>query len=171
MPAPLLQRRQMLLAISHLALTASLAACGNGTESPAASATAADSDLELLASVAYDLFPFPALDAALYVRVGERLLQAGNPVVADGLLQLRTAAAGAPWKQLDEARRVAVLTDVQATPFFAALRAATLEVLYRSPEVFAMVGYGGSAIEQGGYINRGFDEIDWLPATQPAQQQ
>jgi hypothetical protein len=29
-----------------------------------------------------------------------------------------------------------------------------------------MVGYGGSAIEQGGYINRGFDEIDWLPPQQ-----
>jgi len=171
MTAPLLQRRQMLLAISHLALTASLAACGNGADAPAGTVTAGDSDLELLASVAYDLFPFPALDATLYIRVGERLLQGGNPAVADGLLQLRTAAAGVPWKQLDEARRVAVLTDAQTTPFFAALRAATLEVLYRSPEVFAMVGYGGSAIEQGGYINRGFDEIDWLPGAQPAPQQ
>ena len=170
MPAILLQRRQMLLAISRLALAASLAACGNGTEPPAAEATG-DSDLELLASVAYDLFPFPALDAALYVRVGERLLQGGNPVIADGLLQLRTAAAGVPWKQLDEMRRIAVLTDLQTTPFFAALRAATLEVLYRSPEVFSMVGYGGSAIEQGGYINRGFADIDWLPAAETSPQQ
>ena len=170
MTLPLLQRRQMLLSISRLALAASLAACGSGSEPPAAE-SAGDSDLELLASAAYDLFPFPALDALLYIRVGERLLQGGNPAVADGLLQLRTAAAGVPWKQLDEARRVAVLTDLQATPFFAALRAATLEVLYRSPELFTMVGYGGSAIEQGGYINRGFDEIDWLPTAQPAPQQ
>lgn len=171
MPAPLLQRRQMLLAISHLALTASLAACGDATEAPVAGTAAGDTDLELLASVAYDLFPFPALDAGLYIRVGERLLQGGNPAVADGLLQLRTAAAGIPWKQLEEPRRIAVLTELQSTPFFASLRAATLEVLYRSPEVFSMVGYGGSAIEQGGYINRGFDEIDWLPATTSSPQQ
>jgi hypothetical protein len=30
--------------------------------------------------------------------------------------------------------------------------------------MFDLVGYGGSAIEQGGYINRGFDDIDWLEA-------
>jgi hypothetical protein len=60
------------------------------------------------------------------------------------------------------------LASLEGTPFFAALRAGTVEVLYRSPEVFALVGYGGSAIEYGGYLNRGFDEIDWLPQAQTA---
>lgn len=165
MPIPSLQRRQVLIAISQIALAASLNACGGAGQAPAP-APAGDTDLELLASVAYDLFPFPALDAGMYVRVAERLQQAGNPVVADGLTQLRAAVDNMPWKELEESRRVAVLAAMQTTPFFAAVRAATLEVLYRSPEVFAMVGYGGSAIEQGGYINRGFADIDWLPAQQ-----
>lgn len=163
MPLPSLQRRQVLIAISQIVLAGSLSACG-GAEQAAAPAPAGDTDLELLASVAYDLFPFPALNAEMYVRVAERLQQAGNPVVASGLTQLRSAVDNVSWKDMEESRRVAVLTDMQTMPFFAAVRAATLEVLYRSPEVFALVGYGGSAIEQGGYINRGFGDIDWLPA-------
>ena len=164
MSMPSLRRRRMLLAISQLALAASLTACGNA-EQKAAPAAVGDTDLELLASVAYDLFPYPGLQANLYVQVGEHLLKANNPLIAAGLQQLRTAVGNRPWKQVDEMQRVAVLTQLQTSPFFAALRAGALEVLYRSPDMFALVGYGGSAIEQGGYINRGFADIDWLPAT------
>jgi hypothetical protein len=164
MPAPTLHRRQVLLAISQLVLAGSLAACSPGAEQQAAPVAAADTDPELLASVAYDLFPYPAVNAGIYVRIAERLLQAGNPVITNGLGQLRAAVGGMPWKDVAEEQRVAILAQLEGTPFFAAVRATSLEVLYRSPEVFAMVGYGGSAIEQGGYINRGFDDIDWLPA-------
>ena len=94
----------------------------------------------------------------------EHLLKAGNPVLTAGLQQLRTAVGAVAWKQVDEAKRLAVLTELQTSAFFAALRAGALEVLYRSPEMFDLVGYGGSAIEKGGYINRGFADIDWLPA-------
>ncbi len=163
MSMPSLRRRRMLLAISQLALAASLAACGNADKTVAPGATG-DSDLELLASVAYDLFPYPGLQADLYVQVSEHLLKAGNPVITAGLQQLRTAVGAVAWKQVDEAKRLAVLTELQTSAFFAALRAGALEVLYRSPEMFDLVGYGGSAIEKGGYINRGFADIDWLPA-------
>jgi len=164
MPIRSLQRRQVLIAISQIALAASLNACGGAPEQAATEVPRADTDLALLASVAYDLFPFPALEPAMYVRAAEHIQQSGNPVVSEGLAQLRAAVGAVPWKDVEESRRVAVLTGMQATPFFAAVRAGTLEVLYRSPEVFAMVGYGGSAIEQGGYVNRGFADIDWLPA-------
>jgi hypothetical protein len=104
------------------------------------------------------------------VQVGERLLQANNPAISDGMAKLREVSGNVPWKELDESARVTVLASLQDTPFFATLRAATIEVLYRSPEVFALVGYGGSAIEYGGYLNRGFDEIDWLPQAQTTEQ-
>lgn len=163
----ILTRREALLAISQLALAASLAACSEAPDTAAPAAAdlepQGESDLQLLAAVAYDLLPFPALTPALYVQVAERLLQAGNPAIAEGLARLREVSGSVPWQQLDEPARVTVLASLQETPFFAALRATTIEVLYRSPEVFAMVGYGGSAIEYGGYLNRGFDQIDWLP--------
>lgn len=165
----ILTRREALLAISQLALATSLVACSETPDSAAPvseSGPQGDTDLQLLASVAYDLFPFQTLTPALYVQVGERLLQAGNPAIAEGLTRLREVSGNVPWKELDESARVTVLASLQGTPFFAALRAGTIEVLYRSPEVFALVGYGGSAIEYGGYVNRGFDEIDWLPQAQ-----
>lgn len=166
-----LTRREALLAISQFALAVSLAACSEAPDAAAPELAAepqGDTDLQLLASVAYDLFPFQTLTPALYVAVGERLLQAGNPAISEGLSRLREISGNVPWKELDESARVTVLASLEGTPFFAALRAATVEVLYRSPEVFALVGYGGSAIEYGGYLNRGFDEIDWLPQAQTA---
>ena len=39
----------------------------------------------------------------------------------------------------------------------------TIDVLYRNEEVLTFLGYQGSSIEYGGYLNRGFDDIDWLP--------
>jgi len=158
----ILTRRDALLVISQLALATSLASCSKTPQTPPQQG---ETDLQLLASLAYDLFPFATLAPALYVQVGERLLQAGSPVIAQGLATLRSVSGDSPWQELDEAVRVRVLEGLQDTPFFATLRAGTIEVLYRSPEVFALVGYGGSAIEYGGYLNRGFADIDWL---QPA---
>lgn len=168
MPLPPLARRRFLLAISQLCLAGSLAGC-SGEEVPAAGPAAAESDAALLAAVAFDLFPFPALAPALYVQIGERLQQGGNSALPEGLARLRSVAAGSAWQDVAEAQRLAVLTELQGTPFFGAVRATALEVLFRAPETFAMVGYGGSAIEQGGYVNRGFADIDWLPAAAAQQ--
>ncbi len=34
--------------------------------------------------------------------------------------------------------------------------------LYNQQEVWAILGYEGESASKGGYINRGFDDIDWL---------
>ncbi len=47
--------------------------------------------------------------------------------------------------------------------FFEAVRGATLGGLYGNPEVATTLGFEGSAVEHGGYLDRGFDDIDWLP--------
>jgi hypothetical protein len=155
----------VLLAISQLALAGSLTACGGSPEESGtvATAVAGDTDLELLASVAYDLMPFPALAVQLYISAAEQLLQSGSPVIAEGLAQLRTASGALPWKEVDESLRLSILATMEGSAFFASVRAATITALFRSPDTFALVGYGGSAIEHGGYINRGFADINWLP--------
>jgi hypothetical protein len=35
--------------------------------------------------------------------------------------------------------------------------------LYNQKEVWPKFGYEGSSAEHGGYIKRGFADIDWLP--------
>jgi len=61
-----------------------------------------------------------------------------------------------------EADRTTILKSIESEPFFQPIRGGLVVGLYNQPEVWALLGYEGSSHEQGGYINRGFDDIDWL---------
>jgi len=62
-----------------------------------------------------------------------------------------------------EEQRVQVLQAVEKSAFFQKLRGDLIVTLYNQKEVWPKFGYEGSSFEHGGYINRGFDDIDWLP--------
>ena len=49
------------------------------------------------------------------------------------------------------------------TAFFQTIRFKTIAVLYNNPLVWQAFGYEGEAFEYGGYIERGFDDLGWLP--------
>ncbi|ODT06220.1 MAG: Twin-arginine translocation pathway signal [Mesorhizobium sp. SCN 65-20] len=61
-----------------------------------------------------------------------------------------------------EEERVAVLKQVEGTPFFQAIRGGLVVGLYNQKEVWPIFGYEGESYSKGGYIARGFDDIDWL---------
>ena len=63
----------------------------------------------------------------------------------------------------DEAARVSVLKAASDSPFFQAVRSDLVVSFYNQPDLWALFGYEGSSFEHGGYIHRGFDDIDWLP--------
>jgi hypothetical protein len=44
------------------------------------------------------------------------------------------------------------------------LRNWAASTVYTHPDTFAATGYGGSSLEFGGYLQRGFNDIDWLPS-------
>jgi hypothetical protein len=154
-------RRQVLITISQLAAAAALASCAR---SPDKTAGAGNADLELLASVAYDILPYAELPPQSYVNAAQQILDLKHSEVPAGLQKLRDASPGTAWKDMAEAERVKILASMQDSPFFAVIRASTLQALLRDPATFAIVGYGGSSIQFGGYINRGFNDISWLPA-------
>lgn len=56
-----------------------------------------------------------------------------------------------------------LVEKIDQEPFYKAMLWRGAELVYRDHEVWKMVGYQGSSLEYGGYINRGFDDIDWLP--------
>jgi hypothetical protein len=124
----------------------------------------------LLALMARRLFPHDALPEALYQRVAGVILEraAGSPrvtdTVRDGTIALDAHGEGRPWMKLPEAAQVTALKTIEQHPLFALVRDAAIEVLYRDPRTWRLLGYSGSAIEHGGYLHRGFDDIDWLPA-------
>ena len=56
-----------------------------------------------------------------------------------------------------------VIEGLQATPFFNTMRSATLGALYGNETVARDFGFEGSSVEHGGFVNRGFDDLGWLP--------
>ena len=62
-----------------------------------------------------------------------------------------------------EQDRVRLLQGVEITPFFKKCRSDLVVSLYNQPAVWTKLGYEGSSAEHGGYIHRGFDDVDWLP--------
>lgn len=62
-----------------------------------------------------------------------------------------------------EEQRVEVLKSVEQTAFFRKLRGDLVVSLYNQKEVWPKLGYEGSSHEHGGYLERGFNDIDWLP--------
>lgn len=61
-----------------------------------------------------------------------------------------------------EADRTALLTEIQDGAFFQAVRGDLIVSLYNQKAVWPLFGYEGASFEQGGYIERGFDDINWL---------
>ena len=56
-----------------------------------------------------------------------------------------------------------LLEKIQHTPFFQFVLNEALSGVYRHPLTWELLGFEGSSLEFGGYINRGFNDIDWLP--------
>jgi hypothetical protein len=61
-----------------------------------------------------------------------------------------------------ESQRVALLRGVSASPVFETIRSGLIVSLYNNPEVWPIFGYEGESYSKGGYIKRGFDDIDWI---------
>ena len=156
-------RRKVLITISQLATAATLLSCTRSADQ--AAETPGNPNLELLAGVAYDILPYAELPSALYVKAAQQILDVKDNNVVAGLEKLRAASHNAAWNSVAEAERVAILSSLQDSPFFRVIRSNTLQVLLRDPATFAIVGYGGSSIQYGGYLGRGFDDINWLPAS------
>jgi hypothetical protein len=127
-----------------------------------------------LVKMARDLYPHDRLPDLFYetaiATIDGKL--AGEPasktLLADGVAALDKAANakfGKPYAAITaETDRVTVLKSIESTPFFARVRAEMITALYNQPELWAKLGYEGSSAEHGGYLHRGFNDIDWLPA-------
>ena len=87
-------------------------------------------------------------------------------MVAEGIAALNGAAVAlghADYLSIGwEEDRVKVLQSIEASTFFQTVRAGLVTGLYNQKAVWPIFGYEGESYSQGGYINRGFDDINWL---------
>jgi hypothetical protein len=71
-------------------------------------------------------------------------------------------AKGVNFIDLSEGNQVTVLESIQTGGFFQKVRGTAVVSLYNQPLVWRHFGYEGSSFEHGGYIDRGFDDLNWL---------
>ncbi|MHA6800100.1 hypothetical protein [Bounagaea algeriensis] len=127
-----------------------------------------DHDRRTLVRMLEVMFPHDSFPKDPYERTAREVLDA---TVADprSLAQLCQGLHDldrlreVPFVQLDDAVALTVLRGVQDAPFFAHVLGIASVKLYDDHEVWGLLGYEGPSFDKGGYIERGFNDLDWLP--------
>ena len=122
---------------------------------------------ETLTAMARVLYPHDFLEDASYRRVVDIVVAAAEADAAQSALLIEGVAAldGAfdrPFVALAERERLAAVEAVQHGLFFETMRAATARHLYDDRALWPRFGYEGASSHLGGYVERGFDDIDWI---------
>ena len=124
----------------------------------------------ILTSVARAMYPHDQLPDVHYQRVVASLDGKAKTsaqladVLSEGVGFLATTTGRRPeeFGDLPEADQVRALARLEETPFFRAVAAEVVVHLYSQPDVWPYFGYEGPSNDLGGYLHRGFDDIDWL---------
>ncbi len=120
-----------------------------------------------LTQMARDIYPHDKVGDEFYVAAikGYDSADAAKGIEA-GISALNAAAEG---KGFDsylavgwERDRVDILRGMEDSAFFQQIRGGLVTGLYNQKAVWPIFGYEGSSFEFGGYIDRGFDDINWL---------
>jgi hypothetical protein len=120
-----------------------------------------------LVQMARDIYPHDRIPDDRYVVAVKSYDTAEQaPMVEEGIAALDAAARGLGHPSylgaLWEEERVAALKAIERTEFFQTIRAGLVTGLYNQKEVWPLFGYEGESYSKGGYIDRGFNDIDWL---------
>ncbi len=122
----------------------------------------------VLSILARRLFPHRAVSDRAYMAAAAALLAHAeksaplSAAIEEGVRSLQQASPG-DWTVASEQEQLADIKRIESSAFFAAAYQHLLTSIYRDPEVWRVIGYEGSSVEHGGYLERGFDDIDWLP--------
>ena len=127
-----------------------------------------------IVKVARDIFPHDRFEDALYanavgVYADQVKADAGlKKLMLDGVAKVNAEAKAKFGKAYAdvaaESDRVQILQAMANAkdPFFGKLRGDLVVSLYNQPAVWAKLGYQGASAQHGGYINRGFNDQDWM---------
>jgi hypothetical protein len=122
--------------------------------------------------MARDIFPHDRLPDRFYAEavtpydaqaVKDRALRT---LLVNGVADLDTRARqqhGRPYLEVPtENERVALLKAIEPGAFFQKVKGDLVTGLYNNKALWPLFGYEGSSWEKGGYVSRGFNDIDWL---------
>ncbi|GAY08066.1 hypothetical protein [Pseudonocardia sp. N23] len=113
-------------------------------------------------------FPHDNFPLGAYERTAQAVLDkaAGDPrlhgLLVQGLSDVDEERE-VPFSELPAATAALVLRGLDRTPFLTGIVDVAVVALYDDHEVWEILGYEGASFDKGGYIDRGFDDLDWLP--------
>ena len=118
------------------------------------------------------IYPHPSLGDQYYAAVVEALDQDAKAkpetaaLLKDGIAGLDKAMP-MPFVEMSEGNQLKALEAIESSDFFQTIRFKVVAVLYNNPRIWEAFGYEGPSYEFGGYIERGFNDLGWLPDPPP----
>lgn len=165
--------RRGFLKATGLTATAALALAMSGVSVAAGTwsmkLTALDENTgRVLSKLCRTLYPHDRLADMYYDACVEGLdAQAAKDPALAALLKSGTAdldkAAGSSFLEVDPARQLELVKNIEGSPLFNKVRGHMVVALYDNKEIWSKFGYQGSSFEIGGYLENGFNDIGWLP--------
>ena len=127
---------------------------------------------DALLRVLRDIFPHDNLADVFYANALAPLDDAAaadeatQAMLEDGIRDLDSravAAGGRPFFELSsEAARVDILESIEDTVFFTTVLGTCQTPFYNQADMWPAFGFEGPSSPLGGYLNRGFDDLDWI---------
>lgn len=114
------------------------------------------------------LYPHDKLPDAVYALLAKDLDTdaRGDSAIAaqlrEGVKELHRAAGG-KFTDASADKKLAIVTAIEGSPFFNTVRAKCVTSIYDNDMAYAVFGYPGASWDKGGYITRGFQDLNWLP--------
>lgn len=132
----------------------------------------AQDSITTLFRIARILYPHDGLSDVHYEIVVKSLVQESlendstRQLLSAGFSVISEKSAGT-WPEPTDEQLTGIIRDIAGSEFIAKIKSATILKLYDSHAVWRTFGYEGEAFSKGGYIDRGFNDLDWLPEPPP----
>ena len=125
--------------------------------------TISAADAETLVAAIQTLYPHNALPVTIYRRVVLHFDRLSAGPILKAFCKNLSESWPIPFSTRAETYRVEALQRIESTPEFTFVQRMAVRYLYDDVEVWAAFGYEGASVHLGGYIKRGFDDLEWLP--------
>jgi hypothetical protein len=142
------------------------------TEAPAQQQEHVAETVQRMARV---LYPHDALPDDVYARVSRKTAEASADdeeiarMIVEGVGSLDDQGDG-DFAHRSAEQQLAAVKAIEGSPFFALVRSTAVVEIYSDERTWKLLGYEGPSFDKGGYINRGFDDLDWLPDPDPREE-
>ena len=123
---------------------------------------------ETVTALARTLYPHDALPDGVYERVTAKVAEAAAEdaaqaqMINDAVDDL-DGRGGEQFIQRSADQKLADAKAIAGSDFFELVRSTAVVEVYSDARTWKQFGYEGPSFDKGGYLNRGFNDLDWLP--------